>query len=240
MKLNQSGVKKLGTILGIWAHPDDETFSMGGLIACASANGQKVACVTATKGDAGKTSDPVRWPQENLADIRVKELKQALGILGNVDHYWLEYKDGCLCDCAVNRAVSQLESIIDNVRPDTIITFEPKGITGHSDHQTISNWAKKAAANKKVQIFGACEGEERFEDIGRELDEQYDIYFNIDKPFMISKHKADIYLKLSDGILDKKMDALEIQASQTGEMFSSKKSRDQIRRMAREEHFIEI
>lgn len=240
MKLNQSDVKKLGTILGIWAHPDDETFSMGGLIACASANGQQVACVTATKGDAGKTSDPDRWPQERLAKIRTEELNKAMNLLGSVDHYWLKYKDGCLCDCNTNQAVTQLESIIEKVRPDTIITFEPLGITGHSDHKTISEWAKKAAKKKKIKVYGACEGKEKFEDIGRELDEQYDIYFNIDKPFTISKHKADIYLKLPDEILDKKMDALEAQASQTGEMFSSEKSRGQIRQMASEEHFIEI
>jgi len=240
MKLKQSDVKKLGTILGVWAHPDDETFSMGGLIACASANGQKVACVTATKGDAGKTSDTKRWPQDRLADIRAKELKEALAILGNVDHFWLEYKDGCLCDCGVKRAVTELETIIDKVKPDTIITFEPQGITGHSDHQTISQWATKAAVNKKVKIFGACESEERYNSIGRELDEQFDIYFNIDKPFVVSKHKADIYLKLPPKILDKKMDALKTQISQTGKMFETTESTELIRRMLEEEHFIEL
>ncbi len=240
MKTTQSDVKKLGTILGVWAHPDDETFTMGGLIACATENGQKVICVTATKGDAGKTSDPIKWPQDKLAVIREKELKKALSILGEVEHYWLDYMDGCLCDCKTNIAVAQLDRIIGKVKPDTIITFEPQGITGHSDHQTVSMWAKLAAKNKGLPVFGACESEERYQQIGRQLDKDFDIYFNIDRPFTVSKHKTDIYLHLSPNILDKKIAALKAQSSQTYEMFLNPDSAVLIRRMSEEEHFIKI
>jgi LmbE family N-acetylglucosaminyl deacetylase len=42
-----------GTILSIWAHPDDETYLAGGVMAAASANGQRVVCVTATDRGGG-------------------------------------------------------------------------------------------------------------------------------------------------------------------------------------------
>ena len=48
---------ELGTVLGIWAHPDDEAFLSAGLMAAARDAGQRVVCVTATLGEHG-TDDP--------------------------------------------------------------------------------------------------------------------------------------------------------------------------------------
>src|SRR4249919_2707816 len=50
-----------GTILSVWAHPDDETYLAAGLMAAAVQAGQRVVCVTATRGELGST-DPDRWP----------------------------------------------------------------------------------------------------------------------------------------------------------------------------------
>ncbi|HXV94036.1 MAG TPA: PIG-L family deacetylase, partial [Pseudonocardia sp.] len=47
----------LGTILGVWAHPDDETFLTAGLMALAREAGNRVVCATATRGERG-TDDP--------------------------------------------------------------------------------------------------------------------------------------------------------------------------------------
>lgn len=66
MKYVDSDIKKLGTILGIWAHPDDESWASAGIMITAAANGQRTACVTATKGEAGET-DEKRWPKKSLA-----------------------------------------------------------------------------------------------------------------------------------------------------------------------------
>ncbi len=41
---NFEDIKKLGTILSVWAHPDDETFTCGGILATAVKNGQQVVC----------------------------------------------------------------------------------------------------------------------------------------------------------------------------------------------------
>ena len=52
-------MKDLGTILGVWAHPDDEGYLSAGIMAQAMRNGQRVVCVTATRGEA---ADPEQWP----------------------------------------------------------------------------------------------------------------------------------------------------------------------------------
>jgi alkylation response protein AidB-like acyl-CoA dehydrogenase len=54
-------VGALGRVLNVWAHPDDETYLCGGLLAAANDNGQATGCITATAGEHG-TSDPARWP----------------------------------------------------------------------------------------------------------------------------------------------------------------------------------
>jgi hypothetical protein len=46
-------IKQLGTILFVAAHPDDESFLAGGILAAAVANGQTVVVYTATRGEAG-------------------------------------------------------------------------------------------------------------------------------------------------------------------------------------------
>ena len=61
-------VTDLGTILGVWAHPDDEAYLSGGLMAMARDAGARVVCVTATRGELG-TPDPRTWPPDQLAVV---------------------------------------------------------------------------------------------------------------------------------------------------------------------------
>src|SRR4051794_40577094 len=133
-------VRTLGTVLGIWAHPDDESFLSGGLMAAARDAGQRVVCVTATLGEHG-TSDKVTWPPRRLAAVRSRELRAALAALGVHEHSMLGYRDGTCADQPVGSVVSRLSQLVRDVAPDTIVTFGPDGLTGHSDHQAVSRWA---------------------------------------------------------------------------------------------------
>ena len=94
--ITSTDVAELGTILGIWAHPDDEAYLSGGLMAMARDNGQRVVCVTATRGELG-TPDPVAWPPDRLAAERTREMARCLAVLGVREHHWLGYRDG---ECA--------------------------------------------------------------------------------------------------------------------------------------------
>jgi LmbE family N-acetylglucosaminyl deacetylase len=141
--ITSDDVAGLGTILGIWAHPDDEAYLSGGLMALARDNGQRVVCVTATRGERG-TPDPVAWPPDRLAAERVHELARCLDVLGVREHHWLDHRDGECAGADPDEAVAQLCAVLDDVRPDTVLTFGPDGITGHPDHRTVSAWAGAA------------------------------------------------------------------------------------------------
>ena len=85
-------VHRLGTILGVWAHPDDETYPSAGLMAAAVAAGQRVVLVHATRGESG-TSDPARSGR-SFAALRERELAAARAVLGVTEQRFLGYEDG--------------------------------------------------------------------------------------------------------------------------------------------------
>lgn len=213
-------VKQLGTILGVWAHPDDETFTCGGLLAAAINNGQRVVCVTATKGEAG-VQDESRWPAERLGEIRAHELQQAMTILGITEHSWLDYHDGDCDKTDKEKAVAQIREIINKVRPDTILTFGPDGLTGHPDHRAVSDWASKAAgqADYPIDIYQVVVSQKTYDDYLKQVDDGINIFFNTDNPPLRDEDECDICLILPQVYMNKKYEALKVMPSQTDALF---------------------
>ena len=130
-------VSKLGTILGVWAHPDDEAYLSAGTMALARENGQRVVVATATRGELGNP-DPDTYSTYDMAVIRTHELDAALETIGVDEHVWFDLPDGSLDEIDEPRLVARIRALIDEVQPDTILTFGPDGMTGHPDHVTIS------------------------------------------------------------------------------------------------------
>src|SRR4249919_3313526 len=109
-----------GTILSVWAHPDDETYLAAGLMVAAVRAGQRVVCVTATRGELG-SPDPERWPPgEVLAAVRTAELERALEHLGVTEHHWLDYPDGGCAEVDESEAVGRLRALLQDVRPEHV------------------------------------------------------------------------------------------------------------------------
>ncbi|MFI6321972.1 PIG-L deacetylase family protein [Nonomuraea sp. NPDC050556] len=133
----------LGTVLGVWAHPDDEAYLSAGLMAQARTAGSRVVVITATEGERG-TDDPARWPPHVLGPLRRTELDESLAALGVAEHRFLGYADGGCADVPRAAAVARIAQIMDEVRPDTVLTFGPDGMTGHPDHRAVSDWTTAA------------------------------------------------------------------------------------------------
>lgn len=131
------------TLLGVWAHPDDEAYLSAGLMAAVRRAGGRVAVATATRGEHG-TDDPAKWPPHKLAPLREEELRRSLEAVGVHEHYWLGHRDGTLAGVPPETGVRQTLALLRAVRPDTVVTFGPDGMTGHSDHRTVSRWVTEA------------------------------------------------------------------------------------------------
>lgn len=208
----------LGTVMTIWAHPDDETYLVGGLSAALTDAGHRVVCVTATRGEAGVTSrEPVS--DVPLAQVRSAELEAALRVLGIEEHHWLDYPDGGCADVDTTEAVDRITAILDDVRPDTLITFGPDGFTGHPDHRTVSRWSDLAAAgsSREPRVLHAVAREEVAD---RELDEDFGV-FELGRPRVCADDELAVLLRLDGVLLDRKVDALLHQPSQTAGLVSA-------------------
>jgi LmbE family N-acetylglucosaminyl deacetylase len=123
-------------ILLVLAHPDDESFPLGGTIAKYVSAGWRVDLITATKGEAG---DPGLYSDTiDLGTVREKELAEAAKELGIASVTHLGYTDGKLS--AINPG--ELEEVIYQQlalhRPDIVFTYETNGISNHPDHIKMS------------------------------------------------------------------------------------------------------
>jgi LmbE family N-acetylglucosaminyl deacetylase len=213
-------IKKLGTILGIWAHPDDESFLAAGVMMAALQNGQQVACVTATRGELG-VQDESKWPQATLGETRTHELESALQVLGISEHYWLDYPDDGCSAVDESEACQRLEEIIEQCKPDSILTFGPEGLTGHPDHQTVCKWALAVAKDKPITVYHAVHTQEQYDDYLKAADEKINMYFNIDKPPIAAIDDCAITFTLPPNIQEKKCQALEVMPSQTQKFYTA-------------------
>ena len=136
-------IPTIGTLLGVWAHPDDEAYLSSGLMAAVRRAGGRVVVLTATRGERG-TDDPRRWPPDRLARRREHELRTSLRLAGVHEHRWLGYADGTLADVPRGDAAAAVAAVMEEVRPDVVVTFGPDGMTGHDDHRAVSDWATEA------------------------------------------------------------------------------------------------
>lgn len=230
-------IKKLGVIMSVWAHPDDESYLAAGIMAAAVNNGQKVICVTATKGEAG-SQDLSNWPPETLGEVRAQELRRALDEIGVLYHHWLGYSDG-LCDRVKEKeAVNQLIKLINMYNPQSILTFGPDGITGHTDHKTVSRWVDKATKNlRDIKVYHAVVTFRQYNDYLKRIDQELNIFFNVKDPVLVEDKDCAIKFDLPPSICEKKCNAVAAMPSQT-EIFFRLFGREYIKNAYAGEYFV--
>ncbi len=208
-------VAGLGRVLAVWAHPDDETYLCGGLLAVATDAGQHVTVVTATAGELGFT-DAGAWPVERAAAVRRWEAAAAMAVLGVRDHRWLGIPDGACSSVDPDAAAAMIRALIADVEPDTVLTFGPDGITGHADHRAVSAWvtAATAAGGRSVRVLHAAV-ETSFAARFRHVEERLDVYMEPDLPVTVDASELAVHLRLDGCLLDHKLVALRAMATQT-------------------------
>jgi len=125
-------------LLGVFAHPDDETFCAGGTFARYAEQGAEIMVVSATRGQAGQIRDAAAGTRRTIAAVREAELRLACERLGITKVRCLDHVDGTLADAGFPALVDEVAEVIGEFRPDVVITFGPDGGYGHPDHATIS------------------------------------------------------------------------------------------------------
>jgi N-acetylglucosamine malate deacetylase 2 len=122
------------TVLGIFAHPDDESLACGGTLARLADAGCRVVVVCASHGEAGSISDPALVTDGDLGTVRVQELRDAAAVLGVAEVIVLDHPDGDLRWEHVPELHAEIVGLIKRHRPDAVITFAEDGLYWHLDH----------------------------------------------------------------------------------------------------------
>jgi LmbE family N-acetylglucosaminyl deacetylase len=124
-------------LLGLFAHPDDETVCAGGTLAKYADEGAEVHVVSLTKGGAGQIRDARVATRATLTTVREKELQAAGQELGLFQATCLDLPDGGLSDIDRGTLLELATGLLDEIRPDVVITFGPDGFSGHPDHIAV-------------------------------------------------------------------------------------------------------
>jgi LmbE family N-acetylglucosaminyl deacetylase len=133
------------TLLTVVAHPDDESFGLGGTLARYVQEGWEVHVVVATDGVAGSVAEGHEASLADLVAVRQQELETAVAILGVTLHQ-LGYRDSGYTNDPANEhpdafiradqdeVVSRLVALIRQIRPQVVITHDETGTYFHPDH----------------------------------------------------------------------------------------------------------
>jgi LmbE family N-acetylglucosaminyl deacetylase len=147
------------------AHPDDETFGCGSLIAHAAASGARVTVVCATRGEAGERTPDAATDHLPLGDVREQELRDAAAVLGVHEIELLRYadsgwdgplSDGALCGVTVDVLAQDFGSHLVQLAPDVVLVLD--GDEGHRDHLHVRQAVEAALARHPtpVRLVRAC------------------------------------------------------------------------------------
>jgi LmbE family N-acetylglucosaminyl deacetylase len=226
-----------GAILGIWAHPDDETYLSAAVMADAVRRGERVVCVSATRGEGGSW-DEERWPTATMGAVREAELLRSLAVLGVTEHHWLDYFDGT-CD-RVDHAegVARVRALIEVVRPAHVFTFGPDGMTGHPDHKSVCAWTTEAfgrAAPPGARLCYATQTPQWAAEFVPEMN-RFDVFMEPGTPPVTPVEELALNFELSPDLLELKLAAIAEHTSQVEGMMQAF-GPDYFRRAMRAEFF---
>jgi N-acetyl-1-D-myo-inositol-2-amino-2-deoxy-alpha-D-glucopyranoside deacetylase len=134
------------TLLVCLAHPDDETFGMGGTLALYTRRGVKVHLVCGTRGEVGEMTPDLLQGFSSIGERRESELRCAAGILGLTGVYFLGYRDSgmpgtpdnehpsALAAQPVDEVAAKVAKYIRLLQPQVVVTHDPIGGYKHPDH----------------------------------------------------------------------------------------------------------
>ncbi len=134
------------TLLTVLAHPDDESFGLGGTIALYAQKGYNTYYVCATRGEAGTVDAEHLKGFKDTAEMRTDELMRAAKELGLKDVFFLGYRDSGMpgsddnknpnaqINHSIDEVAAKVVKYIRELKPEVVLTFDPIGGYKHPDH----------------------------------------------------------------------------------------------------------
>lgn len=142
-----------GGLLGVFAHPDDEAYSLAGCMARYVQEGIAVTNLCFTRGEAGQIAEGSGATRETLGEVREKELRAACAELGVTDVRIIGTPDGGTQ--SDEAGVETIASAMRELQPRVVVTMEPHGVTNHPDHIAVSQMTSDAFERVRGESGGS-------------------------------------------------------------------------------------
>ncbi len=235
------------TLMAVHAHPDDEASSTGGVLAAYSDQGVRTVVVTCTNGEFGDAPGGVKpghdaHDEQEVARLRLAELRAACKILGVADLELLGYHDSgmpdwdykdraeAFCNVPTADVAARIGSLIERYRPQVVVTYNEKGPYQHPDHVHAAEAATAAVAATGIPAklyFTAMRGSDwqKIREALRELGEDVPDPGSVSPQMRQQMAEAEERITTTVDIrpvLGRKRDALLAHASQINDSWFSK------------------
>ncbi len=128
-------------VLAVVAHPDDESFALGAVLAALVAHDAQASVICFTQGEASS----LHGVPGDLAALRSGELSAAAAELGVGRVELLHYPDGGLASVPLPELTAHVLRLIREEHPSHLLVFDLGGVTGHPDHHRATQAALSAA-----------------------------------------------------------------------------------------------
>jgi LmbE family N-acetylglucosaminyl deacetylase len=136
----------VGRILAVCAHPDDESFGLGGILGALADAGVETDLLCFTRGEASTLG----CGERDLSILRTDELTCAATVLGIRTVTVLDYTDGALSSVSVHELARRV--VTAAAESDAILVFDLGGVTGHPDHCRATAGALLAADELNLPV----------------------------------------------------------------------------------------
>ena len=140
---------RLARVLAVCAHPDDESFGLGAVLAALAKAGTRSSVLCFTRGEASTLG----MGTGDLGRLRADELAAAAAVLGVAGTGLLDYPDGRLPGVSLSRLAGHVRQQARLTGPDALLVFDEGGITGHPDHCRATAAALSAAGRGDLAVI---------------------------------------------------------------------------------------
>jgi LmbE family N-acetylglucosaminyl deacetylase len=256
-------------LLAVFAHPDDESYGAGGVMALAARAGNPVWVLCATNGDQGGRPGEVDVDHGMDPETRRAELTCACEAIGAAEPIFLGYGDsgmegwgapeGSLSLADPEEVVERILAVIRQLRPAVVVTFDPGGVYGHPDHVACSATAtaayRRAAAEPggPVALYHQALPKSRVAGMRTAMEEERKRSGDTTPPSEDDRRQQEAFERLARPdeeittivsiapVLDRKVAALACHDSQMrGRQWDDPETRDQLEQMFGHETFVRV
>jgi LmbE family N-acetylglucosaminyl deacetylase len=212
-------------LLFVFAHPDDDAFGPAGSLILLKEK-YDIYFLCATRGEAGTNHSKKQDAQ--IQDLREQEAIASSQVIGAKDIHFLDFLDGSLCNNTYHSLTKAIQGYVERYKPEVLMTFEPRGVSGHLDHIAVSLAThyvfKHTPEIKKLMLY--CNSRRQTDTLLK----QYFIYV----PHGYEAHEIDEVYDISS-VWERKVEAIRCHKTQ---LKDAKNLLSHPRVMFMEDHFL--